>query len=131
MESPDHHLKIDGWTPALVSMATEIMDELLSRPACLVIMNSQKKCAKDFYFNIKNKIQNRKYQSISSWIDDLRYPLDFHSQDPFFAAASQDLSHWIQRKCQPLQEFSKFQFKSALSQVLQELKEANEMKIED
>ena len=125
-------LQDDGWTPALMTMALEVMNEFLARPAVMVILNSQKAGKDpDYYLRVKSKIENRKYASISNWIDDLLFPLDSSSKDSFFAAASKDLSLWIHEKTSLIQELSNFHFKSSLQVVLDDLKEANAMKDND
>ena len=126
-------LKNDGWTPALKTIALEIMNEFLARPAVSVIINSQKKAGKDhrFYFRIKEKIDNLKYASISNWIDDLLLPLDIHSKDIFYAAVSEDLFLWIREKTSILLDLSRFKFKSSLDAVLQDLKKIDEMSVDE
>lgn len=130
MDVNEISLKTDGWTPALITMASNFMDELLSRPAVALIINAQNNCGKDYYKNLKKKIENKKYQSVTSWIDDLLYPLNSQSKDLFVAAASQDLLQWINKNVQPIHELARFQFKNALIRVTNELKQANEMPIE-
>lgn len=117
-------LKTGGWTPAIRSMALDLMKSLIIRPAAAAICDPTQ--ANNAFTTIQERLAKMKYETVADWKMDVESEIvnaqSTGSED--MKAICEELLRWFEKKYQKILQLSMFKFKDATEEVIQELEEA-------
>ena len=111
-----------GWTPALKQMAIDIMDEMLARPITSVISDTRNGALNTFQ-GVRDKLTKKKYANLEEWRTDVNnvFAAAQNSSDQLVKDIATEIEQFFQKKYAVLDEFSKFQFRTAISRIVDEI----------
>lgn len=113
-------LKEGGWTPALRTMAVELMESLCSRPIAFLISRPTERGNVSFNV-IRDKIEERKYKNLDEWASEVIAVIEKERSirdDADMSAVCDELTNWFDKKYQLLNRLSMFQFKSIAAEAI-------------
>lgn len=118
-------LENGGWTPALRSLALELMDELLRRPAAAAICDPTQVGAT--FRGIRDRVAKGKYATVSEWNEDFVSVVNTaksNNKGADFRLICEEVSTWFDKRYQILEKFSQFHFKDVALDIVAEMQDA-------
>ena len=124
MALPPPKVEEGGWTPALKQMALDIMDEILARPITIAISDTKSGAINTFQ-GVRDKLTKKKYGNLAEWRNDvyLVFTLAQNSPEQYAQDIGAEIQRFFDKKYAVLEEFSRFHFRTALSNIVNEIAE--------
>ena len=113
-----------GFTPALRQMAIELIDEIVARPVTSVISDPRNGAINTFQ-GIREKLAKKKYNLLNDWKNEVEavFNASKNSSDPLVQDVANEISQYFNKKYAVLEEFSRFQFKTAISKIVDDIEQ--------
>lgn len=107
-----------GWTPALKSMAIDVMDNLILRPSAAIISDPRNGNVNTFQ-GVREKLTKRKYATVMEWKEDVMKILASAQQqeETIISSVCNELRQWFLKRYEEIEELSNYQFQNALSRI--------------
>ena len=117
-------LKTGGWTPAIRSMALDVMRSLMIRPAAAAICDPTQ--ANNGFATIQEKISKMKYETVADWKMDIEEKIveARREENEDVKVICNELLQWFEKRYQKILQLSMFKFKDATEEIISQLEEA-------
>jgi hypothetical protein len=116
-----------AFTPALRSLALDVMDALVLRPAAVAISDPSPGPGPSFR-SIRDRLTRKKYTELTEWKADVAAVLNAAraSGDATVAIVCEELDRWFSKRYDHLFRLSEFKFRDALLEAVDQLKQARD-----
>ena len=113
-----------SWTKSLRVLSLDVMDKLTQRPASIIISDPRNGNLNTFQ-GVREKLVKKKYAAFVDWKDDVLRVIEASraSEDPLVIDVCNEMEMYFMKHFNVLQELSEFHFKTALTRVVDELKQ--------
>ncbi|KAH0788490.1 hypothetical protein GPJ56_007546 [Histomonas meleagridis] len=116
-------LEEGGWTPALRSMAVEIMDELLCKPSSTGISTISHD--KNSFTKIRESIYKSKYNKVEEWKADIDAVVgaarEMNENNPSIIFLCDEISSWFEKRYSIIYEMSYFHFRDIVTNIISDM----------
>jgi hypothetical protein len=127
MTIPGVPLEIGAFTPALRSLALDMMEELLVRPAAIAISDQTHHSAGTFRA-VRDRLTKKKYTTLAEWKEEVVgiFNTARTTGDEMVGIVCEELDRWFSKRYNKLLKLSEFRFKDALTEVVEKIKQARD-----
>jgi hypothetical protein len=116
-----------AFTPAIRSLALDLMEALILRPAAVALADQAALSAPTLR-GVLDRLGRKKHEELSEWKTDVDHvwTVARASGDETIVLICDELDRWFSKRYDELLRLSEFRFRDALTEVVAEMKEARD-----
>lgn len=120
-----------GWTPALIQMALDVIDEIIARPLSTFISDPRNGSLNTLQ-GVRDKLSKKKYVNLPEWKAEVLSIFNSakSTENQLLIEISEELTLHFNKKYAVLEELSMFKFRTAITNVVNEMSSIIDQKAE-